>query len=386
MEKHMLKHGALDGIKVLDLSRLLPGPFCSMILADHGADVIAIEDGTRGTPALFFNGVNRNKRHMSLNLKSDEGREIFYRMAKDADVILEGFRPGVVARLGVDYDTIKEINPRIVYCAITGYGQTGPFKKEAGHDVNYLSHAGVLDLIGEPDSPPSIPGIQVADIAGGSMNAAMGILLALFAREKTGKGQYIDISMTDGVAGFLLLPKDLAKLSGGVATRSQGMLSHRYACYNTYKTSDNRSIAVGAVEPVFWQRLCDHLGKPEFIPLQYDETRRGEIIAWLRGVFATKSGEAWDEELSKIDACTTLVKTMNEALASDLFASREMAAALPSSNGKAHKTVGIPVKLSDTPGSLRSSPEAFGSSTDDILQELGFSNHEIQNLKEEKVI
>ena len=161
--------GALEGIRVLDLSRLLPGPFCSMILADHGAEVIAVEDGTRETGEIFFNGVNRNKRHISLNLKSDKGREIFLSLAKKADILLEGFRPGVVKRLGVDYGTIRAVNPGIIYCSITGFGQTGPLKDAVGHDVNYLSHAGILDLMGTPDAPPSIPGIQVADIAGGAM-------------------------------------------------------------------------------------------------------------------------------------------------------------------------------------------------------------------------
>ena len=197
------KFGALDGITVIDLSRLLPGPYCSMILADHGARVIAIEGRQFVADGLFFNTINRNKEHMSLNLKTEEGKQIFSRLVEKADVVLEGFRPGVVDRLGVDYGSVRKVNPKIIYCAITGYGQDGPFRDRVGHDVNYLSFAGVLNLMGEADRPPSIPGIQIADIAAGGMNAAIGILLALFAREKTGKGQYIDISMTDGMVGFL---------------------------------------------------------------------------------------------------------------------------------------------------------------------------------------
>ena len=216
--------GALAGIRVLDLSRLLPGPFCSMILADHGAEVIALEDGTRETGEIFFNGVNRNKRHISLNLKTEAGKAIFFKLARRADIILEGFRPGVVKRLGVDYEAVKAINPGIIYCSITGYGQTGPLKDAVGHDVNYLSHAGILDLMGDADRPPSIPGIQLADIAGGAMNAALGILLALAARQRTGEGQYIDISMTDGLAGFLILPRFFRQLTGMAQTRSRTFL------------------------------------------------------------------------------------------------------------------------------------------------------------------
>ena len=199
----MSKNGALFGITVIDLSRLLPGPYCSMILADHGARVIAVEDKRFLADGLFLNLINRNKEHMSLNLKTEKGKEIFFRLIQNADVVLEGFRPGVVERLGVGYETVRRINPRIIYCSITGYGQDGPFRDRVGHDANYLSYAGVLDLIGEADRPPSIPGIQIADIAGGGMNAAIGILLALFARDKSGNGQYIDISMTDGMVGFL---------------------------------------------------------------------------------------------------------------------------------------------------------------------------------------
>jgi crotonobetainyl-CoA:carnitine CoA-transferase CaiB-like acyl-CoA transferase len=201
--KTMFKPGALDGITVIDLSRLLPGPYCSMILADHGARVIAIENKRFMADGLFFNTINRNKEHMSLNLKTDAGKQIFFKLIEKADVVLEGFRPGVVDRLGADYESVRKVNPKIIYCSITGYGQDGPFRDRVGHDVNYLSFSGVLNLIGEPDRPPSIPGIQIADVAAGGMNAAIGILLALFAREKSGRGQYIDISMTDGMVSCI---------------------------------------------------------------------------------------------------------------------------------------------------------------------------------------
>ena len=251
----MTKQGALAGIKVLDLSRMLPGPYCSMILADHGADVIAIEDTKFQKDGLFFNDLNRNKRHMSLNLKSSEGLEIFFKLAEKADVILEGFRPGVVERLGVHYEAIQKRNPGIIYCSISGYGQTGPLRHRVGHDVNYISNAGILDLIAEKGGRPIIPGVQIADIAGGALNAAVGILLALFARDKTGKGQYIDISMTDGVVGFLSLPYYFSMLNGKKQQAADTLLSHRYACYNTYLTADGRCISIGAVENRFWRNI-----------------------------------------------------------------------------------------------------------------------------------
>ena len=294
----MPKNGALSGIKVLDLSRLLPGPYCSMILADHGARVIAIEDRLFMDDGLFFSQAYRNKEHMSLNLKTEEGKKIFFCMANDADVILEGFRPGVVQRLGVDYDTVQKVNQKIIYCSISGYGQTGPYRNRAGHDVNYLSMSGALDLIGQANHPPSIPGIQIADIAGGGMNAAIGILMALFARERSGKGQYIDISMTDGILGFMPTAFFLKQITGQFPKRGDSILSHRYACYNTYGTSDGRYISVGTVENRFWEKLCEFLEVPEYTLLQYDENRRQEIIDFMKATFLKKTFAQWKKDLA----------------------------------------------------------------------------------------
>ncbi|MBW2489831.1 MAG: CoA transferase, partial [Deltaproteobacteria bacterium] len=220
-DKSTANNGALSGILVMDLSRLLPGPFCSMILADHGARVISVEDKRFLSDDLFISEVNRNKEHMSLNLKTQEGKEIFFRLVKKADILLEGFRPGVVHRLGIDYDTVRSINPKIIYCSITGYGQSGSYRNRAGHDVNFLGYSGILDLMGEPDRPPSIPGVQIGDIAGGGMNAAIGILLALWTRERTGKGQHIDISMTDTMVSFLSLALFLYQRSGEPPKRGE---------------------------------------------------------------------------------------------------------------------------------------------------------------------
>ena len=382
----MIKPGALSGTTVIDLSRLLPGPYCSMILADHGARVIAIEDKRFLADGLFFNIINRNKEHMTLNLKTAEGKEIFFRLLKNADVVLEGFRPGVVDRLGVDYKTVRQVNPRIVYCSITGYGQNGPYRDRVGHDVNYLSFAGVLNLIGEPDRPPSIPGVQIADIAGGGMNAVIGILLALMARGKTGQGQYIDISMTDGMVGLLPTALFFSQLTGQEPRRADGILSHRYACYNTYETADGQFLSIGAVENRFWKKLCEVLKVPDYAALQYDDQRRGEILDFMRATFRKKTLDQWEATLGDLDICWGRVQSLSEVLEDPLFREREMVVEINGPDGKKTKTLGVPVKLSDTPGSVRTAPVGFGESTAGILGEIGYTPEEIDALAAKKVI
>ncbi|MGD8264794.1 MAG: CaiB/BaiF CoA-transferase family protein [Desulfobacterales bacterium] len=382
----MTNQGTLSGITVIDLSRLLPGPYCSMILADHGARVIAIEDRRFLADGLFFNIVNRNKEHMSLNLKTDEGKEIFFRLVQTADVLLEGFRPGVVNRLGVDYDSVRKVNSQIIYCSITGYGQNGPYRDRVGHDVNYLSNAGVLNLIGEPDRPPSIPGVQIADIAGGGMNAAIGILLALFAREKTGKGQYIDISMTDGMVAFLPAVMFFQQLTGQEPRRANDMLSHRYACYNTYETADGEYISIGAVENRFWKKLCEVLEVPQYAELQYDDQHRLKIIDYMRETFKKKNLDDWEAKLGDLDICWGRVQSLKEMLTDPLFLEREMVLDIKDKNGKSSKTIGVPVKLSETPGSVRTPPVEFGESTAAILKEIGYSEDDVKRLADKKVV
>lgn len=374
----MQSKGTLEGITVVDLSRLLPGPYCSMILADHGARVIAVEDKRFEKDNLFMRQLTRNKEHISLNLKSDKGLEIFFKLIKTADVLLEGFRPGVVTKLGVDYHRVAGVNSGIIYCSISGYGQTGPWKDRAGHDVNYLAQSGVLDLIGEPDRSPSIPGVQIADIMGGGLNAALGIMLALFDRQRTGQGQYIDISMTDGTLSLLPLMQFIQESSGQVPKRGEHLLSHRYACYNTYATRDGRSIAVGAVEHRFWKNLCTHLGAQEYIPLQYDEGRRLEVIFFFQDTFQEKSLKEWEEELEGVDACCEPVRTMAEAFAHPLFQERKMVAPLGDQTQGSQQAIGVPVKLSRTPGSLRTPAVRFGQNTRDILLELGYSEQDLE--------
>ena len=378
--------GALSGITVLDLSRLLPGPFCSMILADHGARVIAVEDKRYEAEDFFVTTVMRNKEHMTLNLKAAEGKDIFFRLAEKADVIIEGFRPGVVQRLGVDYERIRNVNPRIVYCSISGYGQTGPLKDRAGHDVNYLAHSGVLDLLGEPDRPPSIPGIQIADMAGGGLQAAVGILLALYAREKSGMGQYIDISMSDGALSLLNLQLYLQQRSGEPPLRGNNRLSHRYACYNTYETGDGKYIALGAVENRFWKRLCDSLGATQYGKLQYDEDRREEIIAFMRKKFLEKTQAQWEEFLSGVDCCWAPVRTMAEVIREPVFQERKMVVTLISEDGSEEVHLGTPIIMSKSPAAVRKRPVRFGGDTPAILRELQFTEAQIRSLAKKGIV
>ncbi len=382
----MIPKGALSGVTVLDLSRLLPGPFCSMILADHGARVIAIEDRKQyAADGLFLPNVCRNKQHMALDLKSEAGKEVFFKMVENADVILEGFRPGVVQRLGVDYESTRKVKPDIIYCSLSGYGQTGAFRDRVGHDINYLGDAGVLNMIGDDDRPPAIPGVQIADMAGGGMNAAIGILLALFAREKTGAGQYVDISMTDGMVGLLPVALYWKAITGETPCRGDNMFSHRYACYNTYETADGRHIAVGAVEGKFWKAICEQLELSEYADHQYDDDRRKEVVAAFRDAFRKKTLVQWEDALADLDLCVSSIRTVDEAMNCSLFREREMFVEAPGASGNNETTIGVSVKLSRTPGSVCTASVQFGQDTEKILLELGYRPEQIAELARARI-
>ncbi|MFP4429422.1 MAG: CaiB/BaiF CoA transferase family protein [Desulfovermiculus sp.] len=381
----MLENGALTGKTVLDLSRMLPGPYCSMILADHGARIIAVEDKRFARDPFFVSALYRNKEHMTLNLKSQAGREVFSRLVRQADVLIEGFRPGVTARLGVDYASMREINPRLVYCSITGYGQGGPQRDRAGHDVNYLAAAGVLDLIGTKEGPPVIPGIQIADLAGG-MNAVIGILLALLSREQSGSGQFVDISMSEAAMGLLPFVLNQYNQSGSRPVRGDFILSHRYACYNTYQTADGRALSVGALEPKFWAGLCTHLGLEKYIEHQFDDSRRQEIVNAFERIFSQKTLAQWEEELMPLDVCCERVRNLEEAMAHPQFRDRGMVLDFPDQDGRMIPSLGVPVGLDETPGSLRTRPAKFGEHTQQILLELDYTLEEIQVMVEQDVI
>lgn len=378
--------GALSGITVLDLSRLLPGPFCSMILADHGARVIAIESKKFKADGLYLKSINRNKAHISLDVNTPAGKSIFLRMAQKADVVMEGFRPGVTRRLGIDYEAVRQVNAGIIYCSITAYGQTGPYRDRVGHDVNCLGISGVLNLIGEKDRPPAIPGIQLADVAGGGLNAVIGILLALHARQQTGKGQAIDIAMTDGLVAMLPVALFLRELMGCDPVRSDSFLSHRYACYNTYETADGRSLCIGAVEHRFWKNLCQTLGRADLIALQFDEVRRQEIIDALRMIFREKPLSHWQTVFGVRDVCWAPVHDLSAVLQDDHLRHRQMFIEVEEKNKSIATALGVPIKLSQTPGSIRTQAVEFGENTREILLEWGYGEDELDEWEGQGVI
>jgi len=373
---------ALEGIKILDLSRLFPGPYCSMILADLGADVLRIEDRRFAGEGPGMPTVMRNKRHMTLNLKYPQGKDIFYRLAREGDVILEGFRPGVTARLGIDYESIKKINEKMIYCSVTGYGQDGPYRNMVGHDVNYLSFGGVLGLNGEAGGDPVIPPIQVADMAAGGMNAALGIMGALIARQRTGRGQYIDISMLDGIVAMLPFPVSLLWGLGQNPRRGDTLLSGRYPCYSVYETREGGFISIGALEPRFWEALCRKMGREDFIPSQYDEgEKKEEIFSFLRATFKTKTREEWMEELKDVDVCLGKVLSLEETLRDPQVVSRRMVTDFADPRKGKMRLLSSPLKLSDTPPDIRTAPADFGEHTEEVLGELGFNADQIEELK-----
>ena len=371
--------------RMLDLSRQLPGPFCSTMLGDLGMDVLTIAAPTDpfgvGIPFLA-----RNKRSMTLNLKSAEGRDLFYRLVDEADVVLEGFRPGVTARLGIDHATLAARNPRLVYCSISGYGQDGPYASKVGHDVNYLGYGGVLEFIGEAGQPPVIPGVQIADIGGGSLMATIGILTALLAREATGRGQAVDIGMLDGVVSWNVYHMLLHQLSGALPGRGTEQLTGRHACYAVYETRDARYLTIGAYEGHFWATLCRHFGREDYVHEQFTAgEKREEILRFFRARFREKTLAEWLDELGALDVCVGPVSTLDEVYADPQVRHRGMIVEMETAFGK-QRMPASPIKLSETPASLRTPPPAFGADTDAVLASLGLSSDDVARLRAAGVV
>jgi crotonobetainyl-CoA:carnitine CoA-transferase CaiB-like acyl-CoA transferase len=317
----MLPIHAMTGIRVLDLTRLLPGPMATRWMVEMGAEVIKIEEPGAGDymrtmkPEGLFEQVNGGKRSVVIDLKSGEGQKQLHRLAASADVLIEGFRPGVMERLNCGWTALNAVNPRLIYVALTGYGSTGPYRDMAGHDINYLAMAGVLDLTGKPDEAPAIPGVQIADLAGGSMQALIGTLAALLERQRTGRGRFVDVSMMHGSAK--LLPVALAQEAiGRPLVRGRHVLGGHYACYRVYRTADGRYLAVGALERKFWSNLCRALGCEQWIEDQFaDDPRRSEVIVGVQSIFATRAAAEWWRLLKDQDVCVTPVRSVAEALA-----------------------------------------------------------------------
>jgi len=388
----------LEGIRVLDLSRLLPGGFCSLLLADFGAQVVKVEDLGMGdyvrwsppyhegvddsAKGALFLALNRNKTSVRINLKEERGREVLLRLVQGADVVLESFRPGVLDRLGVGYEAMRAVNPRIVYCAITGYGQDGPMRERSGHDLNYLGLIGLLGLTGESGGPPVQSAGQIADIGGGGLMAAFGILAALRERERSGQGQLVDVSMADGALSWLAMVAGQYLCDGVVPRRGNQVLAGSVICYRPYQCADGW-VTLGALEPKFWQNWCRGVGREDLIEHQFaapDSAPHTQVQA----VFMERTREQWAAFAAEHDCCLEPVLGLDEALDSELVAARDMVVEIDQPGAQRPvRLLGVPVKLTRTPGDPRRLPgPALGEHTDALLREAGYDDAQIAALKE----
>lgn len=376
-------------MRVLDLSRLFPGPYCSCILADFGFEVIKIEppgggDWSRYVPPLdpqtgqgfFFLGLNRGKKSVTANLKADEGRAILLQLVETADVLLESFRPGVMERLGLGHDTLAQANPRLVYCALSGYGPAGPYRGRAGHDLNYQGLAGLLDLTGPRDGPPSMPGAPLADLSG-ALWAATGILMALLERERSGQGQRVDSSLLGGAVS--LLPLAVSQVKGGQRpVRAAGELSGGAVCYNLYQTRDGGYMSLSALEPEFWAGFCQAIGREDLLGQQFAPALPGEpAYDALRALFLTRTRHEWLDELAEVDACCDPVYSVEEAMASAPVQALEMLT---------ETGLRSPLRLSRQRVPPATVAPFLGEHTAAILSELGYSPARIEELQGRGVV
>ncbi|MGN6373486.1 MAG: CaiB/BaiF CoA transferase family protein [Solirubrobacteraceae bacterium] len=392
----------LDGIRVLDLSRLLPGGFCSLLLADFGAKVLKVEDTGAGdyirwappyyegaeqsARSALFLSLNRHKRSIRIDLKQEPGRELLLRLVRDYDVVLESFRPGVLDRLGVGYERMREVNPGIVYCAISGYGQSGPKRDAPGHDMNYLGLIGLLGLTGEADGPPVQAAGQIADIGGGSLMAAFGILAALRERDGSpgnpgsGEGQLVDVSMADGALSWLAMVAGAYLADGAAPRRGEQQLAGSLICYRPYQCRDGW-VTLGALEPKFWQAWCRGVGREDLIERQFEKPG-SEAHAQVQEIFMGRTRAEWEQFASGWECCLEPMLGLDEALESQLVREREMVVEIDQPGAdRPVRQLGIPVKLIRTPGAHDRLPgPTLGEHTEDVLRETGFAQEEIAEL------
>jgi crotonobetainyl-CoA:carnitine CoA-transferase CaiB-like acyl-CoA transferase len=388
----------LDGVRVLDLSRLLPGGFCSLLLADFGADVIKVEDTGLGdyirwsapsyegaeetARGALFLALNRGKRSIRIDLKTDAGKKVLLALARRADVLLESFRPGVLDRLGVGYESLQGENPGLVYCAITGYGQSGPNRDRAGHDMNYLGLNGMLGLTGDADRPPVQAAGQIADVGGGALMAVIGIMLALRERERSGLGQIVDCSMFDGALSWLALVAAEAFATGSAPGRGQLQLAGALTCYRPYRCADGY-VTLGALEPKFWAAFCRGVDRDDLLDHAFDPPGSAAHAA-VSEIFAARTREQWRAFACKHDCCLEPVLDFGEVLESELVAAREMVVELAQPGAERPvRLLGVPVKLSRTPADpVRAPGPALGEHTEELLAEAGYSAQQIAALHE----
>ena len=396
--------GPLEGIKVLELIRVAPGAFCTMMLADMGAEVLKIEtpptdaseaaagQATAETRRAAFQFVNRNKQSIAINLKHPAGQKILHQLAVDADVLVEGFRPGVMARLGGDYATLSQINPRLIYCSLSGFGQDGPYRDLPAHDINYLSIGGVLNLIGEPDRPPAIPLNIIADYAGASMHGAVGILLALLARQQTGRGQWVDVSYLDTTVSLLAATPMVRNFffNGNSYGRGEGALGGSFPYYTTYETADGKLLSVGCTEPWLWQNFCTAIGRADLAKFAL----RSEHFAGLadstaqqakqevQEVLRRKTRDEWCAFFKDKNVCVGPVYTVAETFQDPQVVARNMVVDVEDSRYGTIRQAGVAIKLSETPGSIRHVGPTVGEHTETVLATLGYTAAECAQLRQ----
>jgi crotonobetainyl-CoA:carnitine CoA-transferase CaiB-like acyl-CoA transferase len=394
----------LEEVRVLDLTRLLPGGFCTLLLADLGAEVLKVEDTSggdyirwmppyyggeseraNGTASAYFLGLNRNKRSLKLDLKQREGREVLLRLAERHDVLVESFRPGVMERLGVGYEALRARNEGLVYCAISGYGQDSPLRDRSGHDTNYLALAGLLGLTGHRDGPPVQSAGQIADLGGGALMAAVGILAALHERARSGKGQLVDISMTDGALAWLAMVVARYFCEQSEPRRGEPELAGGILCYFPYETKEGRWMSLGALEPKFWRSWCEGVGRPDLIEKQFEhpESDAGREVA---AVFRQRTRDEWTAFAGEHDCCLEPVLDLSETLAHEQVVERHMVLELDQPDIGKVKQVGFPIGLSRTPASISRPAPGLGEQTDEVLREAGYDTDGIARLRAQEVI
>ncbi len=386
--------GPLSSLKVLDFSTLLPGPFASMVLADLGADVVRVESPTRGDPVQFLppqagkvsaahTTINRSKRSIAVDLKKEEGKEVIKALVKDFDIVLEQFRPGVMDRLGVGYEALKEVKPSLIYCSITGYGQTGPYKDRAGHDINYLAIAGAASYTGRKDQGPTPFSLQVADIAGGSYHSVMGVLAAVIHRQQTGEGQHIDISMTDAAFTMhaLTAPGFLAE-GGEYEPDYETTILNGGHYYDYYPTKDGRYISVGSLEPQFFSQFIAAAELNDII----GNGTMDEQKAKIRDVFASKTFDEWNDIFGKLDACVEPVLKLSEAVDHPHTQARELLTEVPDGNGGSFKQIASAFKFSSSQAEYKFAGVPAGTHTNELLEAAGMDENNISDLRSKGVI
>ncbi len=381
----------LKGVRILDLTRLLPGGYASQLLADLGAEVLKVEDPWQGDylrwmkpylpgtkeSALYWS-LNRNKKSLKINLKSKEGREAFFRLLTKYDIVLEGFRPGVMKSLGLSYKELQKVNPSVILCSISGYGQDGPYSQRSGHDINYLALSGALGLTGQAGGAPVPLAVQVADLGGGALMAVTGILSAYIARQQTGRGQYIDVSMLDGVVSWMAMLYAQQGVEDSTVKRGKGMLNGGEVFYGIYETQDARFISLGALEPKFWQAFCQAIGRSDLADKQF--AHDPSVLNEVKKIFKSRTIAEWTAFFKDKDVCCEPILELSEAREHPHLEARRLFVSLSDVNGNSFKTVGNPLKFPEEEEFPDQNPPSFGEQTEEVLREAKLTKEEIMSI------